>query len=128
MEFNFFLSSNKNNSVETSGLLASNENKGVETVGSVASLLSTGSQDGTCVDAFGGKDIFGNVDFTNVPSDFVASNSNVETAGSLACADFSALGSADFSSSSTGTEGSCGASGSVGGDCGSSSGGFSLSC
>lgn len=89
MTFNFVLSSNTPNS--STGLLSNNND--AETAGSLAyaegetSLLE--SNDGG-FDAFGGKDLFGTPDFSNMNEASFSSEGSVaytaETAGSIACA------------------------------------------
>lgn len=124
----FILSANNNQggtSLETAGALA-NENNNIETAGSIA--LFTSDKEDSGFDAFGGKDLFGNPDFSSLDAGFFANaesclasaNNQSETAGSLACAD-----SSSFS-------GDCGAaSASAGSDCGGGScggGSFSSVC
>jgi len=124
MNFTFgFLATNpsSNSSVETAGSLAYG-NHDVETAGSLACLDNGGG-----FDSFGSKDLFGNVDFSNMDNSFFANASSVETAGSLACADFGASAGFDFGGASSGGDFGGGACASVGADCGSSCGGGSFS-
>lgn len=118
--FRFFTNgSSSNSSTESIGLLG-NANNDVETSGSLACLF-----DAEGSDSFGGKDIFGTVDCSNMNESFFANaSSDVETSGSLAC-----VGSGiDFGGVSCGGGDFGGAAcASVGGDSGGSCGGGSFS-
>lgn len=124
MALSFFLSTHSNNSsIDTANSLNNINNNNEETAGSVAMFGSETKDDGG-MDAFGGKDLFGTPDFSNIDSSLFANAGTgeteaagsiaygVETAGSVACAD-----------------GGAGASVGAGADCGSSGGGgFSSFC
>ena len=65
MNFSFFLSNNKNNTTSETSLLSTNESQATET----ASILAP-SCDEASVDAFGGKDMFGTCDMSNMTNVF----------------------------------------------------------
>lgn len=123
MALSFFLSTHSNNSsIETANSLNNSNHNNSETAGSAAAMFGNALNDDCAMDAFGGKDLFGTPDFTNIDASLFADASTgeteaagsvaygVETAGSVACADG-------------------GASVGTGADCGSSDGGgFSSFC
>lgn len=124
MEFGFFLSSNKSGSIETASSLLSSPQNEFE---SCISFLSDGNDSDCGFDAFGGKDLFGNPDFSNMDASmFTANASNIETVGSVASSSIETIGSMACASAETAGSVACA---SVGGDCGSSGvGGFSSFC
>lgn len=80
-EFNFILSNNSSTS-----LLSSNSDSSTSLLSSgtqETSLLTSTNADG-CVDAFGGKDIFGTCDLSNISESILTSANNSEAAGSVA--------------------------------------------
>lgn len=126
------LSSKSNNStIESVGLL-SNVNNENETAGSLGLLMSN---DSSGFDAFGGKDLFGNPDFSNMnESSFqvetagsLAYANHAEAAGSLACADLGSICGSNFSTGDSGAGASAGG-GSPCGSCGGGGGSFSSVC
>jgi len=127
--FNFVLSSNNsgNSSIETSNTLLS-ANNDAETTGSIALLTGSGNEVNG-FDAFGGKDIFGSTNYSDMSAVYVANAGNAETAGSLAC-----VGAGMASVSVFSDAGGASAGASVGGDCGGGGascgggGGFSSFC
>lgn len=128
MDFNFVLTNSKSNGVFTTAeenetTLLSNDAH-VET-----SILSNVNEDGG-MDAFGGKDIFGTIDLSNMDESLFA-NAGTEAAGSIA------MGAEAAGSIAMGTEaagsiamGGAEAAGSVacGSDSGSGGGSFSSFC
>ena len=131
MDFNFFLFSNNTNG--SISLLSSNEEES-NAMGS--SILTNNTEDNSCgFDAFGGKDIFGNPDYSAFEGSFIAEGAPAETIGSVARA-AETIGSiaqaaetigsvaCGFSSdsSSTGFSGFSGGGFSSGSSCGSASG------
>lgn len=133
MDFDFRFGTNMSSgsSIETAGSLA-NAGNDIETAGQLACLFDDGG-----MDAFGSKDMFGNVD--SMDCNFFANVPQVETVGSMACAGTGTAYSADFVSAYCGgadfSSASCGggdfgggaACASVGGDSGGSCGGGSFS-
>lgn len=116
------LSNNSNNSVETNNSLLSNVNAAQEN--GAISLLSQQNGD-SGFDAFGGKDIFGSIDFSNMDNNlFTASAEGAETTGSVAYNPAETTGSIACASGAE-TTGSvaCGSS-----DSGSSCSSFSSVC
>lgn len=123
MALSFFLSTNSSkSSIDTANSLNSIDHNNSETA-ATAVMFGNAENDDCAMDAFGGKDIFGTPDLSNMDTSLFANAGNtgeteaagsvaysVETSGSVACADG-------------------GAGASVGGDCGSSGGGgFSSFC
>jgi len=88
----------------------------------VGSILSNPNNDGG-LDAFGGKDFFGNPDCSNMDENFFA-DASAETVGSLACASAETIGSLACNSAETIGSVACA---SVGSDAGASCGGGSFS-
>lgn len=115
MSFSFILSSNGNSN--TSNFLTgdnNHNNNDAETAGSLALLFDgINDEESNGFDAFGGKDIFGNPDYSSLNESFFANAGNTETAGSIASTEtagsLACAGAGDCSA----------ASASVGGDCGS---------
>ena len=121
MSFNFVLSNNTANGYCTtaesdtdSGLLS-----GVNVQDSNI-LTATGDYNSACVDAFGGKDLFGTCDISNASEAFVV-DGTAETAGSVACNSVETMGSVACNSAETAGSVACGS------DSGSSGGGGSFS-
>lgn len=81
-------------------------------------------------DAFGGKDIFGNPDFSNIDLSLFADASQVETIGSVAYAPVETMGSAAFVSTETIGSVACDISGDAGfsSSCSDGGGSFSSFC
>lgn len=125
MSFSFILSNNtacfngNSESDSDAGLLSNNGFQNVSV------LTATSDYDGSCTDAFGGKDMFGTCDISNSNVGFVA-DASAETAGSVAFNSFDAMGSIACGSVETAGSVAC-ASGCS--DSGSSGGGsFSSFC
>lgn len=124
MALSFFLSTHSNNStIDTANSLNNFNSNNTETAGSVAVMFGSAINEDCGMDAFGGKDLFGNPDLSNMDAGLFASAGNTdnseaagsiaygaETAGSVACAD-----------------GGAGASVGAGADCGSCGGGGFIS-
>ncbi len=120
--FTFFLSSNNTTPIESASLLSSDNDFEAQNTCSI--LTFDNPENATGMDAFGGKDLFGNPDFSNMDSSFMANNAGAETVGSVAMNSAETVGSvacADFGASAS-IGGDCG--GFSGGDCGGASGGF----
>lgn len=121
MALSFFLSTNSNkSSIDTANSLNNINNNNAETAGS-AVMFGNAENDDCAMDAFGGKDIFGTPDLSNMDSSLFANAGNTgetEAAGSLAF-------NAEAAGSLACADGGAGASVSVGCDSGSSGGGFS---
>lgn len=84
MALSFFLSThNSNSSIDTASSL-NGMNHSTETAGSVASLFG-GTGEDCGMDAFGGKDLFGNPDLSSINGSFFANAGEAETVGSVAC-------------------------------------------
>lgn len=109
------------NSDSESSLL-SNNNSGNDL--SVLSILNDDSNSG--FDAFGGKDIFGTIDLSNLNESFFACAAQTETIGSVAYDSAETIGSVAFNSAETaGSVASVDAG--AGAACGSSEGSSSFS-
>lgn len=116
MSFNFILSNNAANGYSTT-LESDTESGSLSDFNAQDSsiLTATGDYNNSCVDAFGGKDLFGTCDVSNMSEAFVASES-AETAGSVACNSTETMGSMACNSAETAGSVACGSdSGSSGG-------------
>lgn len=121
MSFNFVLSNNTNgyntgleSDSETSLLSDTNMNDS-------SILTATSDYNNSCVDAFGGKDLFGTCDISNMSEAAFVAESSAETAGSVACNSAETMGSVACGSTETAGSVACGS------DSGSSCGGSSFS-
>lgn len=115
-DFSFILSSNNNSSASTETLLSNNTDTNAETVGSVASILFTPNNDDAGFDAFGGKDVFGTPDLSDMDGDLFANASQTETVGSVAYNSTETVGSVACASVETAGSVACADSGSSGGE------------
>ena len=127
MEFNFILSNNATNSFFTAD---SDSESTLLTAGSnfqSASILTADSNEGSeCIDAFGGKDMFGTCDCSNINTESFTAFDSSETAGSMAFGSGSeTMGSVACGSAETAGSVACSSGGSDGGF---SCGGFSSFC
>lgn len=102
-------------------------NNNTESTNSLLSILNDDENAG--FDAFGGKDIFGTIDLSNMNESFFACATQTETVGSVACDSAETIGSVAFNSAETAGSVACVDAG-AGAACGSSegSGSFSSFC
>lgn len=120
MSFNFILSNNNSangyltaSETEESSLLTESNIQNSSNI-----LTASTASNEACIDAFGGKDIFGTCDVSNM-NETVFANASVETAGSIAsnsvetmgsvaCGAAETAGSVAYGSSDSGSSGSAG--------------------
>lgn len=85
MALSFFLSThNSNSSIDTASSL-NGMNHSTETTGSVSFFFGNDASEDIGMDAFGGKDLFGNPDLSNINGSFFTDAGESETVGSVAC-------------------------------------------
>lgn len=92
--FGFLAGNTSTNSTCFDNETLANNHQEAETAGSLAYLNVGGG-----VDSFGSKDLFGEVDFSNMSGEFFANAQESETAGSIAYSDFGGVSLGDCGAS-----------------------------
>lgn len=126
MATNFNLTLSSNNS--SNSFFNTDSNFGLDisdnTIETASSILTNSDKD-SGFDAFGGKDLFGEPDFSNMDANLFANADGTETAGSVASAE--TIGSVAFASTETAGSVACSDGGAASAS-GSEGGSFSSFC
>lgn len=117
--FNLTLTANSSSNLSNDS--AFDADLSTNTADTANSILNMNSNNGECIDAFGGKDIFGTPDLSNMDEGLFSADAGAETAGSVASAE--TMGSVAYNSSETAGSVACADGGASAGAAASASSG-----